>query len=383
MHVLLVHGWWEDDHPGGVVRVIETLAHTLRAAGLEVTILTGDGVRTHPELVTERPVARYRMRLPAAFGRGPRWRNWLGWRLRAPAVRRALAAFVADRGIDLVHLHYVLAYQDTFRRLRQTGGPPYLVTVHGTDVARLGQIGPAERRAVLRVLAGAAAVTAVSETLATQVREFGPQARAVLNALEADVLARAARWVGTGVPAQPYALCLGRLRREKGFDLAIEAWRRLAARSDLPRLVIAGSGPESAALADQCAEAGLGETVHFEGWLDRAAALERMSGAALVIVPSRREGMGLVPVEAAALGRPVLMSRIAVFGELAREGVDAWMFTPDDADDLAAQVARLLDSPARAQAMAVGWRDAVIERHSQQRQVAAYIDLYRQALTGY
>lgn len=95
----------------------------------------------------------------------------------------------------------------------------------------------------------------------------------------------------------------GRLHRQKGFDLLIDALRRLAPGSVY--LLIGGSGPEEAALRRRAA--GL-PCVEFTGALDDVPAF--LARCDIVVVPSRYEPYGLVCLEARAAGRPVVVSAV-------------------------------------------------------------------------
>ncbi len=85
-------------------------------------------------------------------------------------------------------------------------------------------------------------------------------------------------------------------------------------------LDIIGDGPDRAALEARSAQLGLAGAVRFLGPLPRAALYERMATAHAVVVPSRREGLGLVAVEALALGRPVIASHVGGLPEVVTAG---------------------------------------------------------------
>src|SRR5439155_10197585 len=99
-----------------------------------------------------------------------------------------------------------------------------------------------------------------------------------------------------------YALVVSRLAREKGIDVAIEACRI----AGVP-LVIAGEGPEHAALAESAS----GADVRFAGRVADAELARLRAGASVALVPSRSaETFGLAAAEAMAAGVPVAASRV-------------------------------------------------------------------------
>jgi glycosyltransferase involved in cell wall biosynthesis len=136
------------------------------------------------------------------------------------------------------------------------------------------------------------------------------------------------------LPAHPFALVASRLAPEKGVDVAIDACRM----AGVP-LVIAGDGPEHAALRERVR----GADVRFLGRVgDRELAAVR-SRAAIALAPSRSaETFGIAAAEAMAAGVPVVASRIGALPELVEE---EGLVTPGSARALAAGIERRLEDP--------------------------------------
>jgi len=107
-------------------------------------------------------------------------------------------------------------------------------------------------------------------------------------------------WGGTG----PHLLAVGRLSREKGFDLLLEALRAVRERFPCADLTILGSGAEEAALRSACRSLGLEAAVRFAGHVARPYAY--FPGATLFALSSRHEGMPNALLEAAAAGLPIV-----------------------------------------------------------------------------
>ncbi|HLM85597.1 MAG TPA: glycosyltransferase family 4 protein [Solirubrobacteraceae bacterium] len=113
------------------------------------------------------------------------------------------------------------------------------------------------------------------------------------------------------LPAEPYALLVARLAPEKGVDVAIDACRM----AGMP-LVVAGEGPERAALAERAAHG----AVRFVGHADDAQLAALRAGAAIALAPSRfAETFALSVAEAMAVGLPVVASRVGAHPELVDE----------------------------------------------------------------
>jgi glycosyltransferase involved in cell wall biosynthesis len=107
-------------------------------------------------------------------------------------------------------------------------------------------------------------------------------------------------WEGSG----PHLLAVGRLSQEKGFDLLLLALVPVRAQFPAMRLLIAGTGPEEAALKAECHGLGLDSAVHFAGHV--GCVWPQFAGATLFVLPSRHEGLPNALLEAAAAGVPIV-----------------------------------------------------------------------------
>lgn len=212
----------------------------------------------------------------------------------AAAVRRQVREFRPD----VVHAHWWfpggLAALAATRR-------PVVVTLHGSDVAIAHRAGV--RAAARAVLGRTAAAVAVSEALADEARALvgHPVGVAVMPVRVTPPAA-----VAAPQPDRVRLVSVARLSREKGLDVLLEAVRVTSARGVPVEWTVVGEGPERGGL-EQAAAAG-GIRVTFTGNLAPAERDARVAAADALVVPSRREGMGLVAVEAVLLGTPVVAS---------------------------------------------------------------------------
>jgi glycosyltransferase involved in cell wall biosynthesis len=145
-------------------------------------------------------------------------------------------------------------------------------------------------------------------------------------------------------PRHPWAgrlLYVGRIDRQKGIDTAIRALGRLDAASTL-EIWGTGDGAYIAECRALAAQLGVGERVRWRGWADPARRTEAYRMADAVVFPVRwEEPFGLVPVEAMAVGRPVISTARGGTAEYLRDGDNALVFAADDDAGLAACVRRL------------------------------------------
>jgi glycosyltransferase involved in cell wall biosynthesis len=102
----------------------------------------------------------------------------------------------------------------------------------------------------------------------------------------------------------PHLLAVGRLSREKGFDLLLRALAEVRRQFAEASLLMVGAGPEEAALKAECHALGLDRAVRFAGQV--AEPWQYFQAATLFVLPSRHEGLPNALLEAAAAGVPIV-----------------------------------------------------------------------------
>lgn len=179
----------------------------------------------------------------------------------------------------------------------------------------------------------------------------------------------------------PLVFMAGRQVREKGFDLAIDAFAGVLGRHPDARLVLAGDGPEHAALGRQIDALSLGHAVALPGVLSEESIAHAYAHAWVTLLPSRHsESFGLVALEAMQAGCAVLASRAGGIPEVVLDGVTGRLVTPDSTAELAQALDEMLADPQRTLAMGeaarararqvFGWRECVARYEAVLRQVA-------------
>ncbi|MBI1203304.1 MAG: glycosyltransferase [Rhodopseudomonas sp.] len=132
--------------------------------------------------------------------------------------------------------------------------------------------------------------------------------------------------------------------RAKGCDEVIALMPRLLARYPDLQYLIVGDGLDRPRLAAKAEALGLGNAVVFAGRVDEADKVDTYNLADAFVMPSRAEGFGIVLIEAAACGLPVIGSRIDGSREALLDGELGWLIDPGDADDIYAAIAATLDA---------------------------------------
>jgi D-inositol-3-phosphate glycosyltransferase len=186
-------------------------------------------------------------------------------------------------------------------------------------------------------------------------------------------------------PARSEVLVVGRIQPLKGQAVAIRALA-LIPREIRPRLALAGgsSGPHDGYLASLhrlVADNGLHDDVVFLGALSREQVAARMRRARLVLVPSSSETFGLVALEAAASGVPVVASRVAGLEDSVVDGSTGVLVTAGDVTAWAKAISSLLVDDEQRSALARGAADFG-RGHSWHESALAISALYRRLIEG-
>jgi glycosyltransferase involved in cell wall biosynthesis len=169
-------------------------------------------------------------------------------------------------------------------------------------------------------------------------------------------------------------MAIGRLGREKGFDLLIDAFSRVARRYPAWELWVWGEGQERPSLEAQVTSLGLEGRVFLPGSTDTP--WEEMQRSEIVVVPSRYEGMPNAMLEAMALGRAVVASDCASGPrEVSDDGRCAVLVAPEDVTALVLALDRLMgDAEERQRIGALAL--SVRERYSLERVLALWEELF-------
>lgn len=229
---------------------------------------------------------------------------------------------------------------------------------------------------------------AISDAVARCLAEGGvadASIRVVPSAVDPEALHRrldrreTRRRLGLGDDAD-CLLAAASLHERKGLDVLLEALARLARRERRPTLWIAGEGPQRTALERLAAARGLARQVRLLGARDDVP--ELLVACDVFVAPSRREGLGIAALEAMALGRPLVASRVGGLAESVLDEATGLLVPPGDADALASALERLLDDRALAERLGAAGPQRVRERYGPEAMVDGYERTYAEILAS-
>jgi glycosyltransferase involved in cell wall biosynthesis/peptidoglycan/xylan/chitin deacetylase (PgdA/CDA1 family) len=232
---------------------------------------------------------------------------------------------------------------------------PLLVTIHGISKSN-------EPLAALLLRAAGVHLTAVSEAAAEGLRRhrWAPPVEILPPGIDVDRLRADASAAHVEPFGEPSIVCVARHHPVKGIDVLLRALPGVLEAFPDAGLTLVGTGPELQGNIALAAELGIEEHCRFPGLIPVAAPY--IASADVVVLPSRREGLPVVALEALALERPLVATDVGGTSTVAVDGETAWLVPPEDPQALAAAIVECLEQPEEAARRARAGHELVAER---------------------
>jgi glycosyltransferase involved in cell wall biosynthesis/ribosomal protein S18 acetylase RimI-like enzyme len=309
------------------------------------------------------------------------------------AFAELLRIFRRER-FDLVHTHNPKPGIMGRIAARVAGVPCVVNTVHGFYATRED---PATKRAVVLALEGLAARFSDLELYQSEEDLTWARRARVVSASKSVLLGNGAdlsRFDPASVSAERMAALrdelgiprdalvvgtVGRLVREKGYQEFFNAAARV--RSGMPEARFVAIGGPDPGKGDAIAEKEVGEAaehVTFTGW--RKDVRDLLAMMDVFVLASWREGVPRSAIEAAAMGKPMVLTDIRGCREVVRDGIEGLLVPPRSGQRLAGAVTRLLADPELRRRLGESARARARERFDEERVVETVVARYRELL---
>lgn len=290
-------------------------------------------------------LARHPLRLLGAVGTivAETWRSPRGL-ARSLAVVPLAAAHAHDvesRGIDHVHAHFAASPALAAWLIGRLTGATYSFTAHAYDIFT-------DQTLLARKIAEASFVAAISDFNRRFLAPYDPGGEVPVHVVHCGVDPDAYAFEPKP-PAEPgsvRALCVATLQEKKGHAVLLDAMARDPELGSL-RVDLAGGGELEDALRTQADALGIAERVEFLGPKEQAEVRELLRRCDLFVLPSviaadgQMEGIPVALMEAMAVGRPVVASRMSGIPELVGDERIGLLAEPGDVDGLGRAIARV------------------------------------------
>lgn len=347
---------------GGAERCVTLLTRGLLARGHQVSVITLYGLEHD---FYELPTGAQRLAL-GIEGNSATVIHGLANNLRRLRVlRTAIKATQPEIVISHIHSTNIMTILAVGR-----AAVPVIAVEHNNPVMNpAGRIWETLRR---RIYPRARKLVSVSRGVDEHFSWLPQDRRAVIhNPLEFRETTSAG-----GEPARPLITAMGRLTAQKGFDLLLKAFAKVAVLHPEWNLIIIGDGELRGELHDLTNELGLSSRVTFTGLLADPGPVLR--GSQLFVMASRFEGFPYAALEALANGLPVIYTDCPSGPrEIIRDGVDGLLVRNQDVAALAGAMDRLMSNDAECERLAARAPE-VLERFGLDKIISQWEDLFEE-----
>ena len=365
MKILMVSWEYPPVVIGGLGRHVHHLATELAAAGHEVVVLsrrpTGTDPKSHPttDEVAEGVRVIAAAQDPHEFTFGA---DMMAWTMAMGHAMTRAGLSLKDWRPDLVHAHDWLVAHPAVA-LAEFFDVPLVSTIHATEAGRhsgwvSGEVSRQVHALESWLVHETDSLIACSASMREEITElFAPglsEVNVIPNGIDTDGWPFTMRESHDG-PAE--LLYFGRLEYEKGVHDAIAALPRIRRAHPGTTLTIAGEGTQYDFLVEQARKHRVVKAVNFVGRLEHSDLLAALRRADAAVLPSHYEPFGIVALEAAATGIPLVTSNAGGLGEAVIDGVTGLSYPPRDIAALTAAVCTALDDPVAAQDRAIAARE--------------------------
>jgi glycosyltransferase involved in cell wall biosynthesis len=286
--------------------------------------------------------------------------------------------YIRQDKIDIVHTHGYKAdlYGFAAARLEKK---PVVATCHNwlDGDAALSIYNRLDRM----VLKKFNAIAAVSEAVGAKLKEAGVEGdriSTVANGIDVDRFSGLASQPRLEARATAVVGMVGRLDLQKGFEFLLPAIAEL--RKEFPgiKLVVAGEGPDRAAIAKMISDLSLQSSVELLGQCGDMPSV--YAGIDIFVLPSLNEGLPMTVLEAMAAGKPVIATRVGAIPSVLKQGETGLLVNPADRNELREALRALLSHPDMAKRLATNGNTWVRQEYTSAAMAARYQEIYKSVL---
>jgi len=281
---------------------------------------------------------------------------------------------------DILHCHGVYPTGYVGISFQKITGVPVVITPHGGDIKKNQEghiINPKITSRIKKTFSEAQAVTAISSYVKGQVIHLNANPDRVYLIPNGIWLNKFGSCTNEQkIHEKPYILYLGRLVQLKGVDILMQAFSRIMMQYPDIRLKIAGDGKEKENLIRLGDNLGIAGNIDFLGVVRGHEKTQLLSGALFLVLPSQREGLPVVVLEAFASGIPVVASSVGGTSDIIKDDENGFLVPYGDIEGFANKFLLLLGNDLLREKFAVK-ASATASSYDWSKIAKQYADVYR------
>ena len=354
MKIIMLSWEYPPKSVGGLAQHVYDLSSALAEVGEDLHLVTVGGPDSLPFEIINR-VKVYRV-CPYQISS----LDFVHWvtQLNVALMERAVSIMNEEGGFDLIHSHdWLSAY--AARALKHIYKIPLVSTIHATEHGRNYGLHNNLQKHISDVewwlIFESWRIICCSQYMKKELRQVfqvpADKIRVIPNGVNlSGFQVKDSPFNGENqtFPNEKVILFVGRLVREKGVQVLIDAIPQILRKHPRTTFVIAGKGPYESALRTQANMRGVTEHIHFAGYVNDEQRRTLYNIASVAVVPSLYEPFGIVALEAMAAQAPLVVADTGGLGEIVTHGVDGLKAYPGNSHSLADMILRILDDPILA-----------------------------------
>ncbi|MEW6457447.1 MAG: glycosyltransferase family 4 protein [Bacillota bacterium] len=354
MRVLMLSWEYPPKTIGGLAQHVYDLNAALSREGVEVHLLTCSAPGA-PDYEVQGNIHIHRVH-PFQVS-APDFVTWV-LQFNNAILERAISLFERVGAFRVVHAHdWLVAF--AARAVKHARHLPLVATIHATEFGRNHGLHNATQNYISNVewwlTFEAWKVIVCSRYMENELKYIfqlpADKVRVIPNGVDPENYRLRSDRVKRSFYAAPeerIVFYVGRLVREKGVQVLLDAVPQILARMPNTKFVIGGKGPHLEELRAQVDRMGIAPRIYFTGYIDDEVRNALYHWADVAVFPSLYEPFGIVALEAMAARTPVVASNTGGLSEIIEHGLDGFKVPPGDSRALAEHILLVLQNPAQA-----------------------------------
>ncbi len=299
-------------------------------------------------------------------------------------ARRLMARLVERHGFDIIHCHVPLPDGEVGMHLAKRFGIPFGVTVHGSGISRYMDINATCGRRIRKVLLSADFVAFVSDKLyelaqLKRIKLSANRTRVIHNGIKVHKLAdgSAGKFVD---PKCINLLSVAHMKKHKGIGNVLIALAEIRKQFPLVRYHLVGDGVDLPYFRQVARDKGVDDLVIFHGAQSNADCQRFMQVCEVFVLPSVKEGFGVVYIEAMFHGMITMGSKREGIDGIIRDGENGFLVEAGNPAEIATKLTGILMRLDSLTSIREAAKRTVWPAFSWERNVEQYLALYRQVV---
>lgn len=286
---------------------------------------------------------------------------------------------------DVIHVQAPDLFSSSAIIVAKLKNIPIIATIHRGELVAPGKLMYLVRKLALPRFKKIIAVSEFSRSLALNAGVDASKIKVIYNSCDESLFSVRDKLMARKKLDLPIdkkiVLYVGNLVKIKGVHTLIESCKIIHSQMSQFLVLIVGNGKEQSKLESLVASYGLDDNIKFLGYLEPANLPLYYNAADAFVLPSFVEGHSVALLEAMASGLPVVASMVGGNKETVKDGVNGFLFEPNDSTILAEKLIKILTDENLHRHMSERCLETYLEKFSMEFQIQSFLKLYRSLLT--